>query len=291
MTIALIRVLIDGGGVYNWETAVLKYSAWTHSGPKDIGTNTRFLSTLALLSSALPPKTWWLRVTNKTVKGYISRWKKREEMITSGEFLPSLANGALMRCCPFAVLSDDKWLNYALEDVKLTNDYRETIGINVVYLHILRALLEGVDLLGALEIGKKTADSWTTGAIRDILYSTIDDPDYTKDVTVNKGLAENAFYCAIAALVMVRDGYDYPSIIQWVITQGTEVGKGDTDTNAAIAGALLGAHFGYTKLMEDDATWENWDTLIATAQQVEGPLRRYYPVDFEGLIDELMTVS
>jgi ADP-ribosylglycohydrolase len=68
----------------------------------------------------------------------------------------------------------------------------------------------------------------------------------------NKGWCVNALYCAYKGL---RDFDDYQSAIDYIIQQG-----GDTDTNACIAGALLGAFYGFKTMMENDATKQNFDT-------------------------------
>lgn len=54
--------------------------------------------------------------------------------------------------------------------------------------------------------------------------------------------------------------------------------KGDTDTNAAIAGAIYGARVGFQKLMEEQS--ENWKILMSsehiTKQKAKGR-DRYCP--------------
>jgi ADP-ribosylglycohydrolase len=50
---------------------------------------------------------------------------------------------------------------------------------------------------------------------------------------------------------------------------------GDTDTNAAIAGALLGAYYGYDKIIENDITRENIDILLK-CDTTQGDIVRPY---------------
>jgi len=38
---------------------------------------------------------------------------------------------------------------------------------------------------------------------------------------------------------------------------------GDTDTNAAIAGAVIGSHYGFDKMMSEPITKENYDIIIS----------------------------
>lgn len=90
MTVALLKTIIKEDGAYDSRSAILAYSAWTHSGAIDMGTNTRFI------------------FANKTVKGYDLRIEKLRQEVASGARQISLANGALMRCTPLALLKDWK---------------------------------------------------------------------------------------------------------------------------------------------------------------------------------------
>lgn len=83
----------------------------------------------------------------------------------------------------------------------------------------------------------------------------------------DKGLCTHALYCAIRSLVLIEQGKSYKAIIKWVITQGDgNTGQGDTDTNAAIAGALVGAYYGFTALMASNRNRKNWKILIKAAK-------------------------
>ena len=84
----------------------------------------------------------------------------------------------------------------------------------------------------------------------------------------NKGWVLNALYCGFYALNMRNTGYN--TRIEWVIRKG-----GDTDTNGAIAGALLGAHVGYKELCYEHPTDDNIKTILSCDTET-GELARPY---------------
>jgi len=277
MTITLIKTLINNDGVYIKDDTILAYSKWTHSGPQDIGTNTRYL------------------FTNKTVKGYHSRVAKQQQEIASGKLKISLSNGALMRCAPLALIK-----NYAAAvdtDVNLTNPYDETVQVNRVYIEILRILLldeeeplEAVrgylcDVLESHELVDTVED-----AILDAMQLALTNKQVRDVDGRDKGRAVHALYCAVGALLL---NVGYTEAIKWVITQGSanSTGRGDSDTNAAIAGALIGAHYGFDALMKEENFAANWQVLLSTAGNVVEPLKSYVPHDFDDMIDNYLAVT
>ena len=97
-----------------------------------------------------------------------------------------------------------------------------------------------------------------------------------RDVTINKGHIINAYYCAFWGLFQFDN---YKDAIDAIICLGPEEGQkakiniegkwkkteiivGDTDTNASIAGALLGAFYGYEKITENEITKNNMDIMM-----------------------------
>ena len=262
MTIALLKLIIDHKG-YDREVAIVSYGKWVHSKPSDIGVNTRFI------------------FSNKTVKGYNARIKKRDEEITEGTRSISLANGALMRCSPIALLNEDKWLEAAIEDVNLSNPYRQTIEVNIIYLGVLRMLLRGKKLNNIKKfIYEQNPRNKGVAKVIDDLKN-----DTNRDISgKDKGLAVHALWCSLKGLLMDES---YTKTIRWVITQGGNTGKGDTDTNAAITGVLLGARYGWKKMMKNKMTTYNWNILIETAKKITGPIREYVPHDFDELMEKI----
>ena len=85
MTLALLRTLLEKDGKYDRKSVISSYLEWANSGGWMLGKNTR-----ALLKGV------------KTVKGYESRMKS---VLILPESEISQSNGAMMRCCPLALLS------------------------------------------------------------------------------------------------------------------------------------------------------------------------------------------
>ena len=277
MTIALMKCITNDQGKYIRDNVILCYADWTHSGPSDIGKNTRFL------------------FTNKTVKGYEARVKKRDKEIKEGTMAESLSNGALMRCTPIALLAN--WSGAMIEDVNLTNPYDDTRDVNLVYLNVLLSLLHNGsidDTMNIIDTIRESLHQQVKVAIKDAVESILrldnnESNDDDRDISgKDKGLSVHALYCALRGLWMISLGYTYPEIIDWVITQNTETGKGDTDTNAAITGALLGAYFGFDLLMNDETTADNWDILIKAAKEIKDPLAKYVPQEFDTMVNDYL---
>ena len=97
-----------------------------------------------------------------------------------------------------------------------------------------------------------------------------------RDVTVCRGHVVHAFYCAFWGLFQFDD---YKSAIDAIISLSPEEGVpakicepgnwkkkevrvGDTDTNAAITGALLGAFYGLGEIRSDPVTNTNVEILM-----------------------------
>ncbi|CAH6420506.1 ADP-ribosylglycohydrolase [uncultured virus] len=269
MTIALLRSILDKGE-YDFENTVVEYTNWVHSGTKEIGVNTGYI------------------FKNETLKGYYLRVARRDREIEAGTMRVSLSNGPLMRCTPLALL--DNWSDAAIEDVKMTNPYIESICINLIYLFILREALSGASADKLVSIAYSAVRVLTDHPELHELYNVcMLALNNEQDVDISgkdKGLGRYALYCALRGLVLLATGQSYAAIIRWIITQGTDTGKGDTDTNAAIAGGLLGAILGYDKLMQSERTRQNWTVLIEAARDVTGKLSDYVPYDYDELCEE-----
>jgi ADP-ribosylglycohydrolase len=84
-----------------------------------------------------------------------------------------------------------------------------------------------------------------------------------RDVTFCRGHVVHAFYCAFWGLFQFED---YKTAIDAICEPGnwkkSQVRVGDTDTNAAIAGALLGAFYGLSTLSSNPVTNSNIKILL-----------------------------
>jgi ADP-ribosyl-[dinitrogen reductase] hydrolase len=217
------------------------YAIWFRSNPFDIGmtTNNAFRGT----SPDFNPQTNY-NIIMKNSQTSRSR--------------ASLSNGCLMRTSPLAI-AGTYWSLDSLQkasdlDCQLTNPNPIAIDAARVYVTAIRTAILTGDRLETYRTALKSAQ---TATITDILkmvkpktphFPTIYLSDGTKTTTDGPyqgylGVAlQNAFY-------ELLHGTDIENSLVHIIERG-----GDTDTNACIAGSLLGALYGYQKIPPD---WSN----------------------------------
>ncbi len=157
----------------------------------------------------------------------------------------SAANGALMRTCITGIWDyPNEAAVYANTEriCRLTHFDPRCVGSCVIVAHIIRCELNGVPVSESdlLALGAKYApeieEFVQLGFQPDIAKLCLDNPD-TRGYTLRT---------LSAGLWAYNFGTDFRSAIRTLIAAG-----GDTDTNCAVAGALLGARMGYAALPED----------------------------------------
>lgn len=138
-------------------------------------------------------------------------------------------NGGLMRAAAHAIMSTDPALaaDNAYYDTMLTHPCDDTAEGSATYAYVLRTVIEG--------------------------YNAQLAPSYTNPVADMGGHYRHSL--AMAGWALNNAGQGYEAVITAIIQSG-----GDTDTNACIAGGLVGAALGF------DAIPERW----VTALRVEG---------------------
>lgn len=193
----------------------------------------------------------------KTLRGYQSRYQKKFNTQTDRE--QSLSNGALMRSYPIAIYSlmHSDFQSVIEADCQLTNPSTIAINTEKQYIESINKALHNdskESILGDFDIHKRP------------------------DITINKGLCTHALYCSYYGLM----NYDnYIDAIKGIIMLG-----GDTDTNASIAGALLGAFYGI-KNMSNDMEFSHNLEIIKNRDVSKGDYPR--PIDYSPqVIDELL---
>lgn len=263
MTYCLMNSII-GTRIYDRDEACVAYMNWVATKPIDLGKNTRYI------------------FGNKTLRGYESKMDKLKKDIEEGTKEPSYANGPLMRCLPLSLL--DNWEVFCRQDTNISNPYKVCRHAVIAYISVVRALFQGYSIDEAIwtitdcpfqKDVQKAIDQAINGDNRDVSGK-------------DKGLITHALYCAIRSLLMVRDGSTHEEALEWVITQGTTTGKGDTDTNAAISGGLIGAFLGFDAITQSERTANNWKILVEEANNV-GPIRlKYVPHNFDYQIDKYL---
>lgn len=255
LTLTLLRSLIADNG-YNRENTITEYLEWANSGVWMMGKNTRALLKVGNLKNPM--------------KGYQNRINK---ILALPEDQRTQSNGALMRCSSLALLWDNICV---IEDNDITNPNPICRDCNLVYINSLRLALQGVDIMTILETAKIMAQ---TAEVKLVLEQI--ETRECRDITAGKGWCLHGLYCTF----MIITSFDnYSEAMNWVIT--SQKGS-DTDTNACIAGAMLGAIIGLDQMKTEPNTSRNIDILLNTNIDL-GPTPRpakYSTRDFYELME------
>ena len=228
MTLTLLRYLV-ANGKYNKTDVTMSYMTWANSPNLwMLGRNTR-----SLFKGI------------KTYKGYTNRMNKQ---ITSGTCETNQSNGAMMRCSPLALLDDTEAIK---QDCYITNFNQVTNTTNQIYIIALKLALQGHEAKFILSYIYDLIDNYMNPEVKQVIYQVSNQID--RDVKVNKGWCLHALWITLTAI----DKFDnYTDAMHWIIHDK----RGDTDTNACIAGALFGAIYGYNKLYSEQK--ENIDIML-----------------------------
>jgi ADP-ribosylglycohydrolase len=219
MTITMMRTLLQTGKEANYleESFIQAYLNWANSGTWCLGRNTR-----ALFKGI------------KTVNGYRNRTRKMD--------YNNQSNGSLMKVSPFALLPEAKRIPLLEMDTNLTHRNPVVLEANIVYTAMLARALEGAK---SYDILQAACDNLQSPELIQVYSDAI--ANKPRDVTgKTKGWLLHAFYCAVWVAAFASNYRDYIAVI---IKMG-----GDTDTNAAIAGAIIGAKIGYRALWQEESS-------------------------------------
>ena len=257
MAIALIIAMTDG---YSKERAIKEYLNWANGPPKCsfTGKNTTRL----------------FKERNSTVT-YNRLWNKYYN-----DNLQNESNGTLMRAYPLSVV-DSKYIKI---DVDLSNPNDMCRESTFIYVNSIKNALKGMSKEYIIDSIKSNLLTVKNEHIKDVLQTVFNQaitntkrdvttdnkykyeplrmkdkgklkiPIYSKDVPINKGWIVHSLYCALWGFFNFDS---YENMIDAVIGLA-----GDTDTNAAIAGALFGAFHGFEKLCKETTTRNNLKILI-----------------------------
>lgn len=178
----------------------------------------------------------------KSLKGYRKRYM---EMTSEEPSKWTQSNGALMRCAILAILDTKDWI----VDCKLTNPSRICVDTNRVYIYLLRQILNGrTDIENIVKECLKESER---EEIKYVIQEALDKKD--RDITkIGRAWCLHGLYCAFYSILHIEN---HKKAMEWIILK-----KGDTDTNACIAGAVFGALYGFEKIYSDDK--ENFDILM-----------------------------
>lgn len=198
----------------------------------------------------------------------------------------SAGNGAVMRCAPLAIrwVDDQRALawNSALSAAVTHADPRciwSTVAVNLA----IQPLLRGGDVAAPAVVARLRE---AAAQLRDSLEALGVEAELPENVAWSCALEEPL---AVADLKLVGwdEGYTLKAmqVGLWCATQASDFEEalvavvsagGDTDTNGAVAGAVLGARFGLSSIPP------RWRERMAEIREGRAPL--------EALADRLMTV-
>lgn len=209
-------------GLIDLDDVARRYAAWAASGPKDIGLTTRAALT---------------RVTCASDAREHARVLHEHTGRTAG-------NGTVMRAAPiaFAASSLDDACAAARADAELTHFDPAAGDASASLCAALLALAQDADPVAAA--ARVASDARTHAALADV-----GDEDAIRERAAGPefGVAWTALAVGLHALSEFRD---FGAGVSFAISL-----RRDTDTNAAVAGALLGAQVGPTGLPERWAAW------------------------------------
>jgi len=247
---ALMRTILQDK---DWvkEHVIQAYINWANSGIKFMGRNTR-----ALFKGI------------STVAGYYSRFERLKP--------DSQSNGSLMRAYPlvllFNYLPEMEAYQKAMEDTSLTNPTSVNRDAVLIYLTALRLATTKGNPQSLISLAQ-------TEPIREALTQGFEGK--TRNVTYLKGWVAHPIYLLMQGWLQAITGRNFSQVIHWIISQG-----GDTDTNAAIVGSLLGVYYGEKAMLEDPLTRENVEILLS-ADYTKGDLPTdpvYHPANLLHLL-------
>ena len=276
MMLALAYALADGNG-WNRELVVTEYCKWATSDCPDIGKNTAALfghkfahtNTIAQFAPQHPQQPLTNNINIQQVNSYDAMFNTL--VLTQPQFRWSQSNGCLMRCMPLVVLppEEKKWRL----DCVLSNPHPICMESSDFYFAMLNSMIDG-----SFKCKFPTA---INPEIKEVIQQA--KKDIPRDVTNNRGWVCHALYMAI---VCYKTPFKtFTEGMRFVI--GAHMNS-DTDTNACIAGAVLGCKLGFNKMMECPITKQNIQTMKESR-----PLRpvKYHPINIDGLVDRLLKVG
>lgn len=259
-----------------------RFWEWAEENGSGIGIQTS--DVLSRIGGAMPRCALGAGLQARVPTGQPAVEAAREAWEESGRY--SAGNGAVMRCAPLAIrwMRDDIALarNTALSTVVTHADPRcvwSAALVNVAVAMLLRG--EAVGTTEAMALTRRAAaglgDSLAALGVESVVPETVLDSCSIPENVAPAGLAldgNDMGYTLKAmqvALWCATQASDFEEALVAVVSAG-----GDTDTNGAIAGAVLGARFGL------EAIPYRWRERLAEIRQGRKPL--------ETLTDRLMTV-
>lgn len=285
MTLALVDALlksIDIGGInildekYE-DIAIINYIEWANSGTTFMGRNTRDLF-VGIKAKNI----------NRQLATFNGRWDKK--FSTTDDQFNAQSNGSLMRAAPMGILPLDNHI-YVF-DCRISNPSTINIIANEIYTTIVHHLIFNINF----DVHKFIQQFRNIGSDFenfDILINELESAKSSeiaslRDVTATgKGWVLHALYCGLYYIFHQDEFITFDKLMEFIINL-----SGDTDTNAAIAGALYGAHNGFQKIMETQNMNDNWEILLKVNNSANKNHKYKYCIDnLESVVDRLTDIS
>ena len=271
--IILAESSIDAGsGELDVEDIGRRFWVWAEENGRGIGIQTA--DVLSRIGGDMPRCAGGAGVQAREPSGQPALEAARQVWEESGRY--SAGNGAVMRCAPLAIrwMRDDVALagNTALSTVVTHADPRciwSAVAVNLAIAMVLRGeALEVADVVArtqqtAERLGDSLAEFGIAGAVPETVVEACSTPSGItpadlvldgSDMGYTLKAMQVAFWCAVEAS-------DFEEALVAVVSAG-----GDTDTNGAVAGAVLGARFGL------NAIPGRWRVRLAEIRQGCEPL-------------------
>jgi len=248
MTLALVGSILSTQGTYNKESVILNYMKWA-KGDLDNTTNTGMGKNTRLLFNH-PYKKYG---TERYHQAYNTAFT------STPEHGWTQSNGSLMRCSPLALYNDDilgvgGLMELFKLDCSLSNPHPVNLECSMIYGLALWMALRGYDRHTTYTTVK---DRTTHPQMKDIFNIIDTNQQYQLSGKGVKGHVLRAFYCAMWA---TNNNCNYKQTVDTF----AGLPDTDTDTNAAIAGALAGAFEGFDHMMTDPTTLSNYNIVTTT---------------------------
>jgi ADP-ribosyl-[dinitrogen reductase] hydrolase len=307
---ASVDALPQGSGTFDADRIAANYVTWVASEPFDIGETLQM--TLGSMQTNEAAQMEAVTVGISAALRSVARSSAPN----------SQSNGSLMRISPLALfghkLSDEELLKCAEREISLTHSHPVSVLTSQVYLLLLVQLIRsGGDRMGSFHhardwlqslVANESTDAARKAAVRTVAQWM--DAAAQLDVSVSSsapkgkskamrdasaeffGIPDKIGWCKVAFSAALKcllgtysDSADdsYKSALRWVLAGG-----GDTDTNAAIVGAVMGAAVGFQQLPPD---WV--DAVLKSNCKLGSRMRpaRFNPSNVLDLVPALLWVA
>jgi ADP-ribosyl-[dinitrogen reductase] hydrolase len=305
MMLCLMRSIIHKRR-FDLKDVVQRYIAWTHSNQPSVGSNTRLLFKINTSTKSDPTGYAHYQKQFAKVTGVSAITANQWINQTSDSFQ---SDGSLMRCAPLACYTSTfrELIDVAKQDIWCSNPSRFVLSLQMIYLWILFRAVRGTDAPEIWnDLVQHIAPTIQDKLLKRVVDHVIHDTDHGVSDRAHmkppihpsecKGWLLHGFVMSLTHLK--RTAVDksgtatYTQVMQWVIKDHP---NSDTDTNACIVGAIVGAFMGWERLSKEPNVIHNWPIIVASTMpqsKSEVPRTPEYRIhDLETLENKLVDLS